>query len=108
MSQTVEPQNADYPVDPDFDPLDPDYLADPYPYYARFRKETPIFYGATVNRLCGSGLEAVSNAARAIMLGEAHVYVGGGAENRTLGMKRRHTSSMVRARASSSFSRASR
>lgn len=64
--------------------------------------------GATVNRLCGSGLEAVSNAARAIMLGEAHVYVGGGAENRTLGMKRRHTSSMVRARASSSFSRASR
>src|ERR671939_1953038 len=26
--------------------------------------------GATVNRLCGSGLEAVANAARAVMLGE--------------------------------------
>src|SRR5918992_3443307 len=34
--------------------------------------------GATVNRLCGSGLEAVASAARAIMLGEADVYVGGG------------------------------
>ncbi len=37
--------------------------------------------GATVNRLCGSGLEAVSQAARAIMLGEADVYVGGGVES---------------------------
>src|SRR5918912_229123 len=37
--------------------------------------------GATVNRLCGSGLEAVANAAKAIMLGEAHVYVGGGVES---------------------------
>src|SRR5918999_5237954 len=37
--------------------------------------------GATVNRLCGSGLEAVAEAARAIMLGEADVYVGGGVES---------------------------
>jgi acetyl-CoA acyltransferase len=37
--------------------------------------------GATVNRLCGSGLEAVSSAARAVMLGEADVYVGGGVES---------------------------
>jgi acetyl-CoA acyltransferase len=37
--------------------------------------------GATVNRLCGSGLEAVASAARAIMLGEADVYVGGGVES---------------------------
>jgi acetyl-CoA acetyltransferase family protein len=37
--------------------------------------------GATVNRLCGSGLEAVASAARAVMLGEAHVYVGGGVES---------------------------
>ena len=37
--------------------------------------------GATVNRLCGSGLEAVANVARSIMLGEAHVYVGGGVES---------------------------
>src|SRR5215218_3669188 len=37
--------------------------------------------GATVNRLCGSGLEAVANAARAVMLGEAGAYVGGGVES---------------------------
>ena len=37
--------------------------------------------GVTVNRLCGSGLEAVSQAARAVMLGEASVYVGGGVES---------------------------
>lgn len=37
--------------------------------------------GATVNRLCGSGLEAVAVAARSVMLGEAGVYVGGGVES---------------------------
>jgi 3-oxoadipyl-CoA thiolase len=36
--------------------------------------------GCTVNRLCGSGLEAVAAAARAVLAGEAHVYVGGGVE----------------------------
>jgi acetyl-CoA acyltransferase len=35
----------------------------------------------TVNRLCGSGLEAVAAAARAVLAGEAHVYVGGGVES---------------------------
>src|SRR5215210_7106641 len=37
--------------------------------------------GATVNRLCGSGLEAVASAARSVMLGEADAYVGGGVES---------------------------
>src|SRR5215208_5849758 len=37
--------------------------------------------GATVNRLCGSGLEAVASAARAIMLGEAPAYIGGGVKS---------------------------
>jgi acetyl-CoA acyltransferase len=37
--------------------------------------------GSTVNRLCGSGLEAVAQAARSIMLGEADVYIGGGVES---------------------------
>jgi acetyl-CoA acyltransferase len=37
--------------------------------------------GATVNRLCGSGLEAVAGAARAVMLGEADVYIGSGVES---------------------------
>ena len=39
--------------------------------------------GATVNRLCGSGLEAVAQAARAVLLGEAGAYVGGGVESMT-------------------------
>ena len=39
--------------------------------------------GCTVNRLCGSGLEAVATAARCIRAGEAHVYIGGGVESMT-------------------------
>jgi acetyl-CoA acyltransferase len=39
--------------------------------------------GATVNRLCGSGMEAVSDAARAIAAGDADVCVAGGTESMT-------------------------
>ncbi|GII81130.1 acetyl-CoA acetyltransferase [Sphaerisporangium rufum] len=39
--------------------------------------------GATVNRLCGSGLEAVIQAYRAIATGEARVAVAGGVESMT-------------------------
>jgi 3-oxoadipyl-CoA thiolase len=39
--------------------------------------------GVTVNRLCGSGLEAVNQAARAIMVGEGEVYIAGGVESMT-------------------------
>ncbi len=34
----------------------------------------------TVNRLCGSGLQAILSAAQAIMLGDAEIAIGGGAE----------------------------
>lgn len=37
--------------------------------------------GVTVNRLCGSGLEAVIQAARAVALGDAHIAVAGGVES---------------------------
>ncbi|MEV7968969.1 thiolase family protein [Sphaerisporangium sp. NPDC088356] len=37
--------------------------------------------GATVNRLCGSGLEAVIQAARAIAAGDASIAVAGGVES---------------------------
>ncbi|WP_328535528.1 thiolase family protein [Streptomyces sp. NBC_00344] len=37
--------------------------------------------GVTVNRLCGSGLEAVIQAARAVALGDASVAVAGGVES---------------------------
>jgi acetyl-CoA acyltransferase len=39
--------------------------------------------GVTVNRLCGSGLDAVAYASRAVKLGEADVFVGGGVESMT-------------------------
>jgi acetyl-CoA acyltransferase len=37
--------------------------------------------GATLNRLCGSGLDAVASAARMIMSGEADVVLAGGVES---------------------------
>jgi acetyl-CoA acyltransferase len=37
--------------------------------------------GVTVNRLCGSGMDAVGAAARAIRTGEAHLAVAGGVES---------------------------
>jgi acetyl-CoA acyltransferase len=39
--------------------------------------------GATVNRLCGSGMEAVAGAARAIAAGEADICLAGGSESMT-------------------------
>ncbi|MBC7706737.1 MAG: acetyl-CoA C-acyltransferase family protein [Rhodoferax sp.] len=39
---------------------------------------TPAF---NVNRLCGSGLQAIVSAAQAIMLGDTDIAIGGGAEN---------------------------
>jgi acetyl-CoA acyltransferase len=39
--------------------------------------------GATVNRLCGSGMEAVCDAARLIAAGEADVCLAGGSESMT-------------------------
>src|ERR1700756_4060217 len=39
--------------------------------------------GATVNRLCGSGLDAVGSAARAIRSGDASLMIAGGAEHMT-------------------------
>jgi 3-oxoadipyl-CoA thiolase len=39
--------------------------------------------GVTVNRLCGSGMQAVIDAARAIALGEGDVMIAGGTESMT-------------------------
>jgi len=39
--------------------------------------------GATLNRLCGSGLEAVASAARLVAVGEADVVIAGGSESMT-------------------------
>ena len=39
--------------------------------------------GQTVNRLCGSGLQAVASAAQAIKAGEGETFIAGGVENMT-------------------------
>ncbi|EIT85817.1 putative acyltransferase [Fictibacillus macauensis ZFHKF-1] len=39
--------------------------------------------GTTINRLCGSGMDAVIYSARAIMAGEGDVYIAGGTESMT-------------------------
>ncbi len=45
-------------------------------------KETPAF---NVNRLCGSGLQAIVSAAQTILLGDAEVAIGAGAESMSRG-----------------------
>src|SRR5437868_8769947 len=55
--------------------------------------------GATINRLCGSGMDAVGTAARAIKSGEAQLMIAGGVES----MSR---APFVMPKAESAFSRA--
>ncbi|MBV4520954.1 acetyl-CoA C-acyltransferase family protein [Pseudomonas sp. SWRI74] len=45
-------------------------------------KETPAY---NVNRLCGSGLQAIINAAQTLLLGDADIVVGAGAESMSRG-----------------------
>jgi 3-oxoadipyl-CoA thiolase len=54
--------------------------------------------GVTVNRLCASGLQAIMDAARAVMLGDGEVYIAGGVES----MSR---APFVMAKAGTAFSR---
>ena len=57
--------------------------------------------GATVNRLCASGLDAVGQAARAIMSGDADLIVAGGVESMT-------RAPFVMGKADAAFSRAAK
>src|SRR5437764_6613190 len=56
-------------------------------YFARdvaLKASLPIGTTAlTVNRLCGSGLQAIVSAAQMLLLGEGHIALAGGAENMT-------------------------
>jgi acetyl-CoA acetyltransferase family protein len=47
---------------------------------AGLKVETPA---VTVNRLCGSGIESITQAAQRLLLGEANVVLAGGMENMT-------------------------
>jgi acetyl-CoA acyltransferase len=58
-------------------------------------KEVP---GSTVNRLCGSGMDAITIAARAIKAGEAELMIAGGVESMT-------RAPFVMGKADSAFSR---
>ena len=58
----------------------------------------PSVPGSTINRLCGSSLDAVGGAARAIRAGEANLIVAGGAESMT-------RAPFVMGKADSAFSR---
>ena len=58
----------------------------------------PSVPGSTINRLCGSSLDAVGSAARAIRAGEANLIVAGGVESMT-------RAPFVMGKADSAFSR---
>jgi acetyl-CoA acyltransferase len=55
----------------------------------------------TINRLCGSGMDAIGTAARAIKAGEAHLVIAGGVESMT-------RAPFVMGKADSAFSRAAK
>ncbi|WP_426174293.1 3-oxoadipyl-CoA thiolase [Massilia sp. TWR1-2-2] len=57
--------------------------------------------GSTINRLCGSSMDAVGIGARAIKAGEAHLIIAGGVESMT-------RAPFVMAKAESAFSRAAK
>ena len=57
--------------------------------------------GSTINRLCGSSLDAVGTAARAIKAGEANLIIAGGVEHMT-------RAPFVMGKADSAFSRAAK
>ncbi len=61
----------------------------------------PEVPGSTINRLCGSSLDAVGMGARAIKAGEAHLIIAGGVESMT-------RAPFVMAKADSAFSRAAK
>ncbi|UVW28284.1 3-oxoadipyl-CoA thiolase [Massilia sp. H6] len=61
----------------------------------------PEVPGNTINRLCGSGMDAVGSAARAIRAGEANLIIAGGVESMT-------RAPFVMAKADSAFSRAAK
>ncbi len=76
----VEPKSVGHVVFGNIIHTDPQdhYLARVAAVKGGLPVETPAL---TLNRLCGSGLQAIITAAQAIMLGDADVAVAGGAEN---------------------------
>ncbi|HEX8084583.1 MAG TPA: beta-ketothiolase BktB [Solirubrobacteraceae bacterium] len=80
----IEPQNIDHVVFGNVihtDTRDP-YMARVVGMESGVPKEKPAY---TVNRLCGTGVQAIVSAAQAIMSGDADVALAGGAESMSRG-----------------------
>src|SRR5258708_22857060 len=80
----VAPNQADHLVMGNVVPTEPRdaYLSRVAAMGAGVPRETPAF---NVNRLCGSGLQAIISAAQSILLGDADLNSGGGAESLSRG-----------------------
>ncbi|BAL27230.1 acetyl-CoA C-acyltransferase family protein [Azoarcus sp. KH32C] len=81
----VEPERIGHVVMGNVIPTEPAdaYLSRVAAIDSGLPKETPAF---NVNRLCGSGLQAIVSAAQAIAIGDTDVAVGGGAESMSRGI----------------------
>lgn len=80
----VDPQEVGHLVMGNVIPTEPAdaYLGRVAALDAGLPQETPAY---NVNRLCGSGLQAVISAAQTIMLGDTDIAIGAGAENMSRG-----------------------
>lgn len=80
----VDPSAIGHVVMGNVIPTDPKdaYLSRVAAMNAGIAKETPAF---NVNRLCGSGLQAIVSAAQSLMLGDAQLAIGAGAESMSRG-----------------------
>ncbi|PAA21810.1 acetyl-CoA acetyltransferase [Pseudomonas fragi] len=79
QSSQVDPERIGHVVMGNVIPTEPQdaYLARVAAMNAGISKETPAY---NVNRLCGSGLQAIISAAHTLMLGDAEFAIGAGAE----------------------------
>ncbi len=80
----VEPARVGHVVMGNVIPTEPRdaYLSRVAAMEAGIPQETPAF---NVNRLCGSGLQAIVSAAQTLMLGDAGIAIGAGAESMSRG-----------------------
>jgi acetyl-CoA C-acetyltransferase len=80
----IEPAQVDHVVFGNVIHTEPGdaYMARVVSIKAQIPKEVPAY---TVNRLCGTGVQAIVSAAQAIQTGEAQVAVAGGAESMSRG-----------------------
>ena len=84
ITSQIDPQRIGHVVMGNVIPTAPQdaYLARMAAINAGIPKQTPAY---NVNRLCGSGLQAIISAAHTLMLGDADFAIGGGAESMSRG-----------------------